>query len=79
VAEAKAKGIRLRVSCLACERPKRVVDLKDLPPKFADWRLVDLKFTCQPCKQKRRKPWIGPAGGDTMVEVVGLGEDPATI
>ena len=28
VATAKGKGIRLRVSCLACDRPKQVVDLK---------------------------------------------------
>jgi RNase P subunit RPR2 len=79
VTQAKARGIRLRVTCLVCDRPKRMVDLKDLPAKYADWRLADLKFTCEPCKRKRRKPYSGPAGRDTMAEVVWLGEDPATI
>lgn len=76
VAEAKGKGIRLRVSCLACDRPKRVVDLKDLPARFADCRLADLKFTCEHCQRKGRQPYVGPAGSDAIAEVVWLGEDP---
>lgn len=79
VAQAKGKGIRLRVTCLACDRPRRVIDLKDLPAKFADWPLNELKFTCEHCKRKGRKPYSEPAGRDTMAEAVWLGEDPSEI
>ena len=76
VAEAKGRGIRLRVSCLACDWPKRVIDLKDLPARFADCRLADLKFSCEQCNRKGRRPYVWSAGSDAIAVVVWLGEDP---
>lgn len=74
VAEGIARGWRLRVWCQACDRPKKIVRLEDLAAKHRDTLLKDLPLYCAPCKRARRKPFIGPAGYDTVAEVVYRGE-----
>ena len=68
-------GWRLRVGCLACDKPKRIVDLKTVPRKYANVILDELPFVCLSCKRHRNKPWIGPAGYDTVISVVYPGEE----
>lgn len=75
VAEAIGKGWRLKVGCIACDRPKGFVRLEDLALKHRDTLLKDLPIYCAPCRRRRNKPFIGPAGSDVVLYVVYPGED----
>jgi hypothetical protein len=74
VRQAIALGYRLQVVCLACER-RVMVDLRNLEQQgYGDRVLRKLSFSCTPCKRRGRKMSIHPAGKDTFIRVLFVGE-----
>lgn len=69
-----ALGYRLQVICLACQR-RVAVDLRRLEARgLGDRRLMDIGFSCTPCKATGRKLSIHPAGKDVYLRVLFQGE-----